>query len=437
MTELNMELITSVILVIIGFLFLFSGMYLGAAMGLFGFLGLLYMRGPNHALGELMTVPYTLFSSYDLTVIPLFILMGQICFYAGMSADLFGTTYKWLGQMRGGLAIATVTACAGFAAVCGSSVATAVTMGLVAIPEMKKYRYNASLSTGALAAGGTIGILIPPSLSFIIYGIMTGQSIGQLFLAGVLPGIVQTVLFITVIFILCTYRPVLGPAGPGTSLREKILSLKNTWIVILLFLAIIGSLYMGICTPTEAAAIGAFVALLFAVIKKRLNWRTMRGSFVDTVKGTSMLMIIFAGATIMSHFLAVTRIPMILADTVVALEVNRYIILSLILFVYLILGCLMDPGSMLLLTIPTFYPVILALQFDPIWFGVLVTVMCEIGCITPPVGLNVFVIRGIAGDVPMYTIFKGITPFLAADIVLLAIIILFPGLSLLLPSLMM
>jgi len=437
MTELNMELITSVILVIIGFSFLFSGMYLGAAMGLFGFLGLLYMRGPNHALGELMTVPYTLFSSYDLTVIPLFILMGQICFYAGMSADLFGTTYKWLGQMRGGLAIATVTACAGFAAVCGSSVATAVTMGLVAIPEMKKYRYNASLSTGAVAAGGTIGILIPPSLSFIIYGIMTGQSIGQLFLAGVLPGIVQTVLFITVIFILCTYRPVLGPAGPGTSLREKILSLKNTWIVILLFLAIIGSLYMGICTPTEAAAIGAFVALLFAVIKKRLNWRTMRGSFVDTVKGTSMLMIIFAGATIMSHFLAVTRIPMILADTVVALEVNRYIILSLILFVYLILGCLMDPGSMLLLTIPTFYPVILALQFDPIWFGVLVTVMCEIGCITPPVGLNVFVIRGIAGDVPMYTIFKGITPFLAADIVLLAIIILFPGLSLLLPSLMM
>jgi tripartite ATP-independent transporter DctM subunit len=436
MTELNMEFITTVVLVILGFAFLFSGMYLGAAMGLFGFLGLLYMRGPKHGLGELMTVPYTLFSTYDFSVIPLFILMGQICFYAGMSADIFGTAYRWLGQLRGGLAMATVTACAGFAAVSGSSVATAVTMGLVAVPEMKKYKYDVALSTGALAAGGTIGILIPPSINFIIYGIMTGQSIGQLFLAGVLPGILQTGLFILVIFILCKRNPSLGPVGPRTTLKEKIVSLKNTWIIILLFFAIIGSLYSGICTPTEAAAVGAFVAFVFAVMKRRLNWKNMKGSFLDTVKNTSMLMLIFAGATIMSHFLAVTRLPMMLADTVVALEVNRYFILSLVLFIYLILGCLMDPGSMLLLTIPTFYPVISVLNFDPIWFGVLVTVMCEIGCITPPIGLNVFVIRGIAGDIPMYTIFRGILPFVVADFVLLAIILLFPGLSLLLPSMM-
>lgn len=436
MTGLNMEFVLTAVLVILGFSLLFSGMYLGAAMGLFGFLGLLYLRGLNHGLGELMTVPYTLFSTYDFSVIPLFILLGQICFYAGLSADLFGTTHKWLGQLRGGLAMAAVAACAGFAAVSGSSVATAVTMGLVAIPEMKKYKYDPQLSTGVLAAGGTIGILIPPSINFIIYGIMTGQSIGQLFLAGVLPGILQALLFILAIFILCTHNPSLGPVGPKTTFREKIVSLKDTWIIIVLFFAIIGSLYMGVCTPTEAAAVGAFLAFVSALLKRRLSWKTMKSSFTDTIKSTSMLMIIFAGATIMSHFLAVTRIPMMLADTVVALEVNRFLILSLILFIYLILGCLMDPGSMLLLTIPTFYPVISALQFDPIWFGVLVTVMCEIGCITPPVGLNVFVIRGIAGDIPMYSIFRGIVPFLAADVVLLVIIIVFPSLSLLLPSMM-
>ena len=436
MTGLNLETLPLIIMVIFGFSFLFSGMYLGAAMGMFGFLGLAYVRGFDHALGEVMTVPYTIFSSYDLTVIPLFILMGQICFYAGMSADLFGTTYKWLGQMRGGLAMAAVGACAGFAAICGSSVATAVTMGLVALPEMKRYKYDDALSTGTLAAGGTIGILIPPSLSFIIYGIMTSQSIGELFIAGILPGIVQALLFMTAIFIVCSRNPLLGPAGPRTSFKEKIFSLKDTWIVILLFVCIIGSLYSGICTPTEAAAVGSFVAFIFAVAKKRLTRKTMWLSFLDTVKSTSMLMIIFVGAIIMSHFLAVTRIPTMLADTVVALEVNRYVVLGLILIVYLILGCLMDPGSMLLLTIPTFYPVILALHFDPIWFGVLVTIMCEIGCITPPVGLNVFVIRGIAGDVPMYTIFRGIVPFLIADVVLVAIVILFPWLSLFLPSLM-
>jgi hypothetical protein len=227
MTELNMEFITIVILLVLGFAFLFSGMYLGAAMGLFGFLGLLYMRGLNHGLGELMTVPYTLFSTYDFSVIPLFILMGQICFYAGMSADIFGTAYKWLGQLRGGLAMATVAACAGFAAVSGSSVATAVTMGLVAVPEMKKYKYDVALSTGALAAGGTIGILIPPSINFIIYGIMTGQSIGQLFLAGVLPGILQACLFILVVFILCKRNPSLGPVGPRTTLKEKLISMDH------------------------------------------------------------------------------------------------------------------------------------------------------------------------------------------------------------------
>jgi tripartite ATP-independent transporter DctM subunit len=362
--------------------------------------------------------------------------MGQICFHAGMSADLFAAGYKWFGQMRGGLAMATVAGCAGFAAVCGSSPATAITMGLVALPEMKKYRYHNALSTGSLAAGGTIGILIPPSLSFILYGIMTGQSIGQLFLAGVFPGILQAALFMATIYVLCTLNPGLGPAGPRATIREKVLSLKNTWIVLLLFFAIIGSLYMGICTPTEAASVGAFLALLFAVVKRRLTWQSMKRTFWETVKGTSMLMIIFAGATIMSHFLAVTRIPMMLADTVVALEVNRYIVLSLILFIYVILGCLMDPGSMLLLTLPTFYPVVQALQFDPIWFGVLVAVMTEVGCITPPVGLNVFVIRGIAEDVPMYAIFRGIVPFLGANAVLLVILILFPGLSLLLPSMM-
>ncbi|MEW6668658.1 MAG: TRAP transporter large permease [Thermodesulfobacteriota bacterium] len=433
---MNPELITTVLIVILGFLLLFSGMHLGLAMGLFGFLGLLHHRGLNHALGELMTVPYALFSYYDLTVIPLFILMGQICFHAGMSADLFGTGYKWFGRMRGGLAMATVAACAGFAAVCGSSPATAVTMGLVALPEMKKYQYDKALATGSVAAGGTIGVLIPPSLSFILYGIMTGQSIGQLFLGGVLPGVLQAILFIVTIYLLCTKNPGLGPGGPGAGLREKIVSLKNTWIVLFLFIAIIGSLYMGICTPTEAAAVGAFLAFVFGAAKRRFTWKSVRATFQDTVRSTSMLMIIFAGATIMSHFLAVTRLPTMLANVVVAMEVNRFLILGLILFIYVILGCLMDPGSMLLLTIPTFYPVIVALHFDPIWFGVLVAVMTEVGCITPPVGLNVFVIHGIAPDVPMYTIFRGIIPFLVTNAVLIAVLILFPPLALLLPSTM-
>jgi C4-dicarboxylate transporter DctM subunit len=422
--------------IIILFLFLFLGMPIGIAMGMVGFAGFAYLRGFDSALGMLTTVPYRTFASHTFSVVPLFILMGAFCFHAGLSKDLYNTVYRWLGHLRGGLAIATVGGCAGFAAVSGSSVATAATMGTVALPEMERYGYDPALATGSVAAGGTIGILIPPSVGLIVYGIIAEQSIGRLFLAGFIPGILEAVFYIVTIFILCRINPRLGPPGTSSSWIERIVALKNTWIVLLLFLLVLGGLYFGVFTPTEAAGVGAFGAFIFASGRGKLGWHAFKDSLFETLRNTAMILIIVLGAMILGYFLAISRVTFVIADTIAGMELNRYIVLTSILVFLLFLGTVLDAPAMILLVTPIFYPLATKLGFDPIWFGIIIVRMCEMALITPPVGLNVFVIKGVAKDVPMYTIFRGIIPFLIADIFHVVLLIVFPQLALFLPSMM-
>lgn len=416
-------------------LLILSRMNIGICMGLVGFVGFAWVAGMEPALGILKTVPYTTFASDDLSVIPLFILMGSFAFAAGMSEDLYGAVHKLFGSLKGGLAMATVAACACFAAISGSSLATAATLGRVAMPEMKKYKYDPGLATGAIAAGGCIGILIPPSVILIIYGILTEQSIGQLFLAGFIPGILEALLYIVTIAIIVHLKPEFGPPGPKTTPKEKIFALGKTWEVIVIFLLVIGGIYTGIFTPTEAAGIGAFCTLLFAILRGKMNWKNFTTSLIDTMQTSGMLFMIVLGAMILGYFFSITQLPFELSSAVSALPVNRYVILSLILIVILILGCLMDSLAIVLLTVPVFYPLILELGFNPIWFGILVVRVTEMGLITPPVGLNVFVIKGIT-NVPMETVFKGVFPFLIADVVELVLLISFPQITMFLPDLM-
>lgn len=431
-TPLTAGLIGIVFLIVI----LFSGMPVGIVMALMGFLGMAYVNSVSAGFSIMGTTPFGVAGSYGNSIIPLFILMGSFCFYAGLSKDLYFTVYTWLGRLPGGLAMATVGACAGFAAVSGSSVATASTMGTVAIPEMKKYKYDSALATGAIAAGGTIGVLIPPSIPLVIYGILTEQSIGKLFLAGFIPGILEAVFYIVTIYILCKRNPLLGPQGPSTSFMAKIVSLKDTWGVLALFILVLGGIYMGVFTPTEAAGVGAFGAFLFTVGKRRLNWQSFTAALVETGKTTGMALLILIGGVLFGYFLAVTRLPFELANIVAGLEVNSYIILGAIMLIYLFLGAIMSALAMIILTVPIFFPVVMALGFDPIWFGILIVRLLEIGQITPPVGVNVFVIKGVAKDVPLYTIFRGIVPFLIADICHVALLVGVPQFALFLPGLM-
>ena len=411
-------------------------MPIGLVMALVGFAGFAIIAGFNDALGVLGTVPYSTFANYNMSIIPLFILMGAFCYYSGLSRDLYETVHAWLGHFRGGLSMATVGACASFAAVSGSSLATAATMGTVALPEMKRFKYDDRLATGAVAAGGTIGILIPPSIVLILYAVLTEQSIGKLFLAGVIPGVLEAVFYLLTIYILCKFNPQLGPPGPGTTFKQKIVSLGNSWVVLVLFLVIMGGLYLGWFSPIEAAGIGAFGAFIFALLRKKLPWRSFKESLFDTGKTTVMIFIILLGAMIFGYFLAVSRLPYELAATIGALQVNSYVILAIILVFYLFLGAVMDSLAMMLLTVPIFFPLVLELGFNPIWFGILIVRVCEIGLITPPVGLNVYIIRGVAKDVPMQTIFRGIAPFLIADVLHVVLLVAFPQLSLFLPNLM-
>ncbi|NNG07533.1 MAG: TRAP transporter large permease [Desulfobacteraceae bacterium] len=428
-------LIVGLIGIAILLVFLFSGLSIGAAMALVGFVGFAVLVGFGPALGLLKSVPYSTFAHYDLSVIPLFILMGSFALAAGMSEDLFNAVYKWIGHFRGGVAQATIVGCACFAAISGSSLATAATLGAVALPEMKKYKYDDGLATGAIAAGGSVGILIPPSVILIIYGIITEQSIGKLFLAGFIPGIMETVFYLFTIWYLTFFKPHHGPRGPKTTFREKTDALKHTWEVVILFVVVIGGIYRGWFTPTEAAGIGAFGTFLFALIKGKLTWNVFKESVVNTCRTTGMLFLIILGAMIFGYFLSVSQLPSSLASSVADLPVNRYVILGIILFVTLALGCVMDSMAIVLLTIPVFYPLILDLDFNPIWFGILVVRVTEMGLITPPVGLNVFIIRGISG-VPIGTIFRGVFPHLIADALQVIALIIFPQISLFLPSLM-
>jgi tripartite ATP-independent transporter DctM subunit len=415
---------------------LFSRMPVGFVMALVGFLGFSYLVSLEGGLRLFAKDIFVIFGSYSLTVIPLFILMGQIAFHAGISRRLYDSAYTFLGHFPGGLAMATIGACAGFAAICGSTNAAAATMATVALPEMKRYKYSMELATGSVAAGGSLGILIPPSVIFIVYGIMTQQSIGKLFAAGILPGILLSILFILTIYIRVRIKPVLGPPGPKTSLREKLQSLSGVIEMLLIFGLVMGGLFKGFFTPTEAGAAGAFITLMLAVGRRHISWEKFLVAIWESVRISCMVLVIVAGATVFGHFLAVTRIPYILADWVAGLPLPPWAIMGLIISIYLIGGCFMDSLAMILLTIPIFYPVAVNLGYDPIWFGVIIVLITEMGVITPPVGVNVYVVSGVAKDVPLEVIFKGVLPLLGALIVCNIILIIFPQIALFLPSLM-
>ncbi len=429
-------ILIGIIGVMILFILMASGMNVGIAMAVSGFLGLIYIMGFSQALSILGAAPYRTAAAYTMSVIPLFVLMGNLSFYAGVSEDLYSTTYKLFGHLPGGLAMATTVGCAGFAATCGSSVATAVTMGSISIPEMKKYKYAPALAAGSLAAGGTLGILIPPSIGFIIYSMLTDESIGKLFIAGILPGILLTLLFVLTIYVTVRRDLTLGPPGPRFSLKEKIASFKGIWSALALFILVIGGLYGGIFTPTEAGGIGAFGAFLLMIIRKKFTKRNLINVLMDTGKITAMCFIILAGANVFGYFMAVTRIPNALADLAVALPLPPILIVVFILIIYLALGSVMDSIAMIVLTVPIFYPVVMELGFDPIWFGVIMVIVMEMALITPPVGMNVFAIAGVASEIPLYTIFRGVLPFLAAMLICVAFLMAFPQIATFLPGLM-
>ncbi len=416
------------------FVFLAMRMHIGVALALIGFCGISYIIDIDVGLNLLGMVPWEEGSSYTLSVIPLFILMGQFAFSSGISQDIYKAVHTWMGHMRGGLAMATIVACSGFAAVCGSSLATGATMAKVAIPEMEKYGYNLSLSTGCVAAGGTLGILIPPSIGFIIYGILTEESIGKLFMAGIIPGLLLASLFILAIYIQCLFRPEMGPKAELTTWKAKFKSLYSTWTMLSLFVLVMGGIYFGIFTPTEAAGIGAFGSFIIAVARKKLTFATFIESLLATGNMTAMIFLIIIGANIFSNFLALTGIPFMLADAIVALALPRMVILMMIIFVFILLGCVMDCYAIMILMVPILFPIIKAMNFNPLWFGVIMVIVLEVGLITPPVGLNVFVIKGAVPNVPLTTIFKGVWPFLIAAVVCITIIILFPDIVMFLPS---
>ena len=432
-----MSMITIGILgIILLVILLFSRMPVGFAMGFLGLLGFSYVVNFSAGLSLLARDVWDNFSSYGLTVIPLFVFMGQIAFHAGISRRLYDSAYVLMGHRRGGLAMATVGACAGFSAISGSTNATAATMATVTLPEMKRYKYDMSLATGTVAAAGSLGILIPPSVIFIVYGILTEQSIGKLFAAGILPGILLSILFLLTIHIRVLMNPSLAPPGPRTSMKEKIKSFAGVVETIILFGLVMGGMFFGVFTPTEAAAAGAFLTILIALIRRQLNWRGFVQSIADTTRISCMVMVIVTGAVIFGHFMAITRVPFELADWVSNLPLPNYAIMGVIILVYLFGGCFMDALAMIMLTIPIFFPVSQALGFDPIWFGVVIVLVTEMGVITPPVGVNVYVVHGVAKDVPLEEIFKGVLPMLLALLVCNLILILFPQIALFLPSLM-
>ncbi len=410
-------------------------MPVGFAMAFVGFIGFSCLVSPEAGFSILPRDVFHTFSSYSLTVIPMFVFMGSIASASGMSQRLYDASYSLLGRLRGGLAMATVAGCAGFAAICGSTNATAAAMGKVALPEMKRYNYADSLATGTVAAAGSLGILIPPSTIFIIYGIMTGQSIGKLFIAGVFPGLILATFFIIVITILCWRNPNLAPAGAATSWKEKLAGLVGVIETLALFALVIMGLFFGWFSPTQAGGAGAAGALLIGLATRQLTWQGFLSAIKDSLRITCMVMVIVAGATVFGHFIAVTKIPLVLADWVAGLPLPSVAIMGIIVLIYILGGCFMDALALITLTIPILYPVVLALSFDPIWFGVIIVLVTEMGVITPPVGVNVYVIKGIAGDIPMEAIFKGILPFLAALIVTVGILMGFPKIATFLPSL--
>jgi C4-dicarboxylate transporter DctM subunit len=404
------------------------------AMALIGVVGFGYLTTPDAALGLIGRDIFEDFRNYPLSVIPMFMLMGSFALASGISKRLYQTTYAWIGHLRGGLTIATVFACAGFGAICGSSTATAATMGQIAIPEMKKYQYDNTLATGTVAAAGTLGILIPPSTILILYGYLTEESIGKLFIAGVLPGILLSIAFAATVALWCWRKPDVGPPGVPISFKEKLRATTGIIETVILFLLAIGGLFLGWFSPTQAGAIGAGGALLIGLARRQMTWRSFLDAGKEGVRTSCMVLFIIAGATIFGKFMAVTRIPFVLAEWLGGLPISPIAVMVVIIFIYFVGGFFMDSMALIVLTVPIFFPLVQELGFDTIWFGVIIVLVGEMGVLTPPVGVNVFVIKGIAPDVPLEHIFKGIFPFLAALIIVTVILLIFPQIATYLPS---
>ncbi|SLN28883.1 TRAP transporter large permease [Oceanibacterium hippocampi] len=414
------------------------------AMGLAGFVGFGVLIGWDASLAMVRNVTYETGLHYTLSIVPLFILMGNFVTRAGLSDELYTASNAFLGHRRGGLAMATVVACGGFSAICGSSLATAATMSKVAMPSMRRYGYSDSLAAGSIAAGGTLGILIPPSVILVLYGLMTESDIGKLFMAGILPGIVGVICYMGAVRYTVFRNPESGPPGDRLGWRDRLRALRGVWGVLVLFVLVMGGIYGGVFTPTEAAGVGASGAFLFALFRGTLTWASLRTILRESAETTAMIFSILIGALMFANFINVTGMPSDLTGWINEMELPAYAVIAMIVIVYLLLGCVLESLSMILLTVPVFYPLVLSLDFgtafDPqsvlIWFGIVVVVVTEISLITPPVGLNVFVLKGVLPELSTRTIFRGVMPFWCADIVRLSLLVGVPAISLYLPGLM-
>jgi tripartite ATP-independent transporter DctM subunit len=416
---------------------LFLGMPIAFVMMFVGFLGISYLASPSAALPVVAKTVYETASYYPYTIIPLFILMGGFAGSAGITRELYETFDKWFRKLPGGLGIATISACAFFAALSGSSVAASAAMGTIAIPEMRRFNYAPKLAVGVVAAGGTLSFLIPPSLGFVVYGMLTEQSIGKLLISGIFPGILLSLAFVAIVVSQVKLNPSLAPATLGeVSFREKLRAFSGVWETLLVFLIVMGGIYLGFINPTEAGAIGATALFIIVFIKRKLTFRNLSASLLEAVRISVLVLFLVAGANVFSYFLALSTIPTAVSSWMAGLHVSRYVILTIILTIYLILGCFLDAISMMVLTMPVIFPVIKALAFDPIWFGVVCVIMMEAGLITPPVGLNVYTLAGVVKDIPMQTIFRGAMPFLFAMLAVVIMITFFPKICLFLPSMM-
>lgn len=410
------------------------GMPIAFTMLLAGVLGNAYLLSGAAATHLLATNVWEQFSSYGLSVVPLFVLMGQFAYRAGVTERLYRAAYTWVGRMPGGLAGTTILACAGFSAICGSNSATTATMGTIALPEMRRYRYHPALSSGAVAIGGTLGVVIPPSVVLIVIAVQTEQSLLRLFLAGIVPGLILTGLFLLTVLAMCLRDPELGPAGPATSLKQKLASLSGVVETLLLFVLVLGGLYFGWFTPTEAGAAGAFGALAIGLARRRLSFDGIVRSVTETLRISAMVVLLITGAVLFGRFLTVSRLPFELAEWAAALPVAPVVILLVVLGIYVIGGALMDALGFLVVTIPIFFPLAAALGYDPIWFTILLTIVTTMGAVTPPVGVNVFIVNGLAPEIPLHTIFRGVALFVLAFVLCIALMWWFPGTVLYLPE---
>jgi len=406
---------------------------IAVAMGLVGFVGLGLMRSWPAAISS-TAGEFTGIGAYTLSVVPLFVLMGNFVTRAGMSRDLYHAAYVLIGHKRGGLVSSTIAACAGFGAICGSSIATTATMARVAMPEMQRFNYSPQLAAGSICAGATLGILIPPSVILVIYGIMTEQSIGALFAAGIIPGLLATAFYLLAANVVTRRHPTWGPPGERASWAERWTALRKIWGVLLLFALVMGGMYGGFFTPTEAAGVGAMGGFLFALARRALSWRTLMETLTDSARTSAMLVTIVIGASLFANFLNFTDLPTALREFVTGLDVAPIVVVIAICLIYVVLGMAMESLSMMLLTVPIFFPLVTSLGFDPVWFGIIVVCVIEISLITPPVGMNIFVLSSVVPSLPTTAIWRGVLPFVTADVLRMAVLIAFPALSLAIPK---